>query len=448
MSDAARAAALECLLAVERDDAYANLVLPSILASRSLAGRDAGFATELAYGSLRMRGLYDAVIASASRRDPASLDTVVRCVLWLGAHQALSMEVPAHAAVSETVALAKSSGAARASGFVNAVMRRITERGRDAWIARVAGGTSRDALAVRTSHPAWVVAELERSLAARGRAGETAALLDAHNAAPRVTLVARPGLVDRDALAAAAGGEPTALSPYGVTLQGGTVRGIDAVAEGAAGVQDEGSQLVGAALATAAARAHTTGEAWLDACAGPGGKTALLGALAAQRGATVTALELHAHRVGLVRDNVRAVPAGVVRVEQGDATAWEGGRFDRILVDAPCTGLGALRRRPESRWRRTPADLDELVALQRAILANARRLLAPGGVIAYVTCSPVVAETSDVVAASGLRLLDARAAMAEVTGTAPDAWGRGPDVQLWTHEHGTDSMYLALLVEP
>ncbi len=445
MNDPARRAALDCVLAVEVDGAYANVAMPGILRQARLGRREAAFATELAYGTLRMSGLYDAVIAHAANRRPASLEVAVRAVLWLGAHQALSMSTAPHAAVSETVDLAKAAGAGRASGLVNAVMHRIVERDREAWLAVVASGNSRAAVATRHSHPEWIVAELERSLAARGRAGEAELLLAAHNAPAPVTLAVRPGLADRDALTQATGGLPTRLSPYGVTLHGGSPQRIAAVDAGRVGVQDEGSQVVASALVSELARHFTAGERWLDACAGPGGKTALLGALAAGRGAHLDAVELHEHRVRLVEQSVRALPSGTVDVFAGDSVTWSGGPYDRILLDAPCTGIGALRRRPEARWRRTPKDLRDLVALQSALLSHAVELLAPGGVIAYVTCSPVAAETTDVVAASGLRMIDARAAVADVTGTDVDAWGSGPDIQMWTHVHGTDSMYLALL---
>ncbi len=447
MTDAARLAALDCVMAVTREDAYANLALPAIVKRRKLAGRDAGFATELAYGSLRMQGFYDAVIAAAARRDPMSLDPVVRGVLWLGAHQALTMNTPAHAAVSETVDLAVASGARKARGFVNAVMRRITERSREAWQLRVAPGNSRESIATRTSHPVWIVKEIERSLGARGRGSELEALLEAHNSPARVTLTARPGLISRDELVAESGGIPTRLSPFAVTAPGGDVAHLPSVAAGSAGVQDEGSQLAAIALTSSAARAFADNERWLDMCAGPGGKTALLGAIAASRGASVDALELHEHRAELVRSSIRAVPGGVVRVHHQDALTWNDGRYDRILLDAPCTGLGALRRRPEARWRRTEDDLAELTQLQRRLLSKARELLSPGGLIAYVTCSPVLAETRDIVEQSGLAPLDARHALAEVTGTEASEWGDDTDVQLWTHEHGTDSMYIALLCD-
>lgn len=441
--DAPREAAYQCVRAVVHDDAYANLALPSILARASLTGRDAGFATELAYGALRMRGLYDAVIASAARRNVDTLDQPVRLALWLGAHQALAMRVPAHASASQTVDLARRHGGPRTAAFVNAVMRRITERTRDEWITVVAPGAGRADLAMRHSHPIWVVDALDQALTADGRTGELERLLAADNDPAAVTLVARPGLIERDELP----GEPTRLSPWGVTLDGGDPGDLPAIASATAAVQDEGSQLVAAALV--AHHRVEQGERWLDMCAGPGGKTALLGAIAAQRGASVDANELHVHRAELVRRAVVAVPQGTVTVIEGDARRIADGLYDRVLLDAPCTGLGALRRRPEARWRRQPSDIPDLVVLQQELLAAAGRAVRPGGLIAYVTCSPLIAETTEVIAqATGLDVVDARPAMASVTDSSRNSWGAGPHVQLWPHAHGTDAMFLAFLQRP
>lgn len=441
--DAAREAAFRCVRAVDAEDAYANLAMPGILAALGLGGRDAGFATELAYGTLRMRRLYDAIIAHAARRKPEALDAPVRWALWLGAHQALAMRVPPHAAVSETVDLARRHGGPRVAPLVNAVMRRIVERDRDAWIALVAPSRNRDDMAVRHSHPDWVVKELAAALIANGRPTQLEELLAADNVPAHVTLVARPGLVERDVLH----GTPTKLSPWGVTLAGGDPGAIPQVASGAAGVQDEGSQLVAGALVSH--REVEPGERWLDMCAGPGGKAALLGALAAQHGATLQANEVHEHRVGLVRRAVAAVPNGVVTVTLTDSRDLPPAQFDRVLLDAPCTGLGALRRRPEARWRRSLEDLPGLAQLQAELLAAAASAVKPGGIVAYVTCSPVLEETRDIVAGvRGLDVVDARPAMAALTGTDVDTWGNGPHVQLWPHTHGTDAMYLALLERP
>jgi len=441
--DAPREAAFRCVRAVDAEDAYANLAMPGILAALGLSGRDAGFATELAYGTLRMHGLYDAVIGHAAKREPDALDAPVRWSLWLGAHQALSMRVPPHAAVSETVDLARRHGGPRVASLVNAVMRRIVERSAAEWIELVAAGGDAGALAVRHSHPRWVVEALAAALQADGRGDDVEALLAADNAPASVTLVARPGLADRTELP----GEPTPLSPWGVTLPGGDPGAVPAVASGAAAVQDEGSQLVAGALV--AVREVAQGELWLDMCAGPGGKAALLGALAAQHGASLQANELHEHRAELVRRAVTAVPDGVVTVTRADSRYLPDAHFDRILLDAPCTGLGALRRRPEARWRREPADLPILAELQSELLAAAAGAVKPGGLIAYVTCSPVLEETRDVVAGShGLVRVDVRPALAELTGTPRRSWGPGPHVQLWPHVHGTDAMYLAILERP
>jgi len=276
---------------------------------------------------------------------------------------------------------------------------------------------------------------------------ELADLLAADNVAPQVTLVARPGLAVRDDLLAE-GARAGRWSPYAATWPGGDPGGLRLVREGRAGVQDEGSQLV--ALALAAAPLDGADERWLDLCAGPGGKAALLGALAAERRAVVTAVEVAPHRADLVRSAVAALGDAVqVRCADGRQVGDdEPGRYDRVLVDAPCTGLGALRRRPEARWRRSPADLPALAPLQRALLTSALEAVRPGGVVAYSTCSPVVAETRLVVddvlrRRDDVELLDAQAALGVPDAAGPDAAGR--TAQLWPHRHGTDAMFLALL---
>lgn len=452
--DPARYAAYDVCLAVETQDTYANLALPKALRKRNLSGRDAGFATELTYGALRMRGLYDAILAKAAKRSVDGFDPEVLVALRLGAHQALSMRVPPHAAVSQTVELVRSERGKGAGGFANAVMRRVVEADLDTWISRVAPGSSRGSLATRYSHPDWVVGELEQALVRDGRPGEIEKLLTADNVPPAVTLVARPGLIERDELTAQVpDGMPSTLSPWGVELPSGDPGKLAAVEKGAAAVQDEGSQLAAlallradAALTSAHEGSDAKGHRWLDMCAGPGGKAALLGAEAARQGAHLDAWELHRHRADLVRKSLRAVPSDAWTVTVGDARSkGDAARYDRILLDAPCTGLGALRRRPESRWRRTADDLDDLVDLQVSLLNQAKRLLAPGGVIAYVTCSPVVAETHAVIAASALTPLDTRAALAAATDTTKESWGSGPHVQLWPHVHGTDAMFIQLL---
>jgi 16S rRNA (cytosine967-C5)-methyltransferase len=445
--DPAREAAYDVLAAVREQDAYTNLVLPQVLRGRGVTGRDAAFATELASGTLRRQGTYDAVLAANLDRPLAKVQPAVLDVLRLGAHQILSMRVPSHAAVGTSVDLVRAKVGQGPAGFVNAVLRRVAGNDLSGWVRRVAPDPSTDPVgfaSVAHSHPRWVVSALSDALGPA--ADELDALLAADNVPPKVTLVARPGLASVEELVAA-GGTASTLSPYAVQLAGGDPGEVPAVAEGRAGVQDEGSQLV--ALGLAAAAVEGRDERWLDLCAGPGGKSALLAALAGERGARLLASERQPHRAELVRTATRAARGtGLLGVVAADGTrpAWREGTFDRVLVDAPCTGLGALRRRPEARWRRSPSDLDDLVPLQRALVSSALDSLRPGGVVAYSTCSPVLAETAGVVT----EVLESRsdAVLEDASGLFGIGGSAGPlagTVQLWPHRHGTDAMFFALL---
>ncbi len=448
--DAAREAAYDVLAAVREQDAYTNLLLAQVLRGRGIRERDAAFTTELVSGTIRRQGTYDAVLATLVNRPLAKVDPAVLDALRLGTHQLLGMRVPSHAAVGTTVDLVRAKVGHRPAGFVNAVLRKVAAHDLDGWVRRVAPDPGTDPVgyaAVAHSHPRWVVEELTAALGPAS--AELEDLLAADNAPPKVTLVARPGLAAVDELVAA-GGEASSMSPYAVTLPGGDPRGVAAVAEGRAGVQDEGSQLV--ALALAAATVDGRDARWLDLCAGPGGKAALLAALAGPRDARLLAAERQPHRAALVRSGTAAVGRGLLGVVAADGRrpAWRPGSFDRVLVDAPCTGLGALRRRPEARWRRTPADVTDLVPLQRDLLGSALDAVRPGGVVAYVTCSPVLAETSGVVSAvlaarDDVHLEDAAPLFGDVPHLHPEQMTLPGTVQLWPHRQGTDAMFLALL---
>jgi len=457
-----RRAAYQVLAAVENREAYANLLLPKLLADRDITGRDAALATELAYGTLRGQGTYDAVLAACSDRPLDKLDPPVRLILRLGAHQLLATRIGAHAAVATSVDLAKQVVGPRVSGYVNAVLRRVATRDLDAWLAIVAPNPAADAdgnLAVRFSYPRWIVAAYRAALGDAADA-ELEAALAAGNARPKVTMATLPGGPGRDQVMPA-GAEPGRWSPYAFILDSGNP--ADLISSGRAAVQDEGSQLAAIALTRAplappSATSAADGERWLDLCAGPGGKSRLLYGLAtiAAPHADLVAAELHPHRAALVRETLsraareiapaEAAPVEVV-VADGTRPPWPDGSFDRVLVDAPCSGLGALRRRPEARWRKSEADLPALAELQRALLRSALATVRPGGVVAYVTCSPVPAETTDVVTAVAdadrdVEILDAHAALPDVPGTE----SAGPlFAQLWPHRHGTDAIFIALL---
>ncbi|MEZ0070604.1 16S rRNA (cytosine967-C5)-methyltransferase [Streptacidiphilus sp. MAP12-20] len=502
--DPARRVAFDALRAVDERDAYANLVLPALLRKAeqdvNFSRRDAAFATELVYGTLRMRGSYDAIIAACVDRPLSRIDPPVLDVISLGAHQLLATRIPTHAAVSATVDLARTVLTEGPAKFVNAVLRKISQHDLDTWLEQVAPPYEDDAeehLGVLFSHPRWVVSALWDSLGVwqPQSAGRTAMeqLLAADNERPAVTLVARPGrstveelreALERDAREEHAGEEhpggqdggevssagddarqhdahqaqharhphrgsvtePGRWSPYALRLaEGGDPADLKAVRENRAGVQDEGSQLVAAALAAAPLDGGRD-AVWLDGCAGPGGKAALLAALAAERGAALVASEAQPHRARLVARALDGNPGPyVVITADGTRPAWKPGSFDRVLVDVPCSGLGALRRRPESRWRRRPADVANFAPLQRALLRSAIEAARPGGVVGYATCSPHLAETRVVVHdilkdRDDVEWIDARPLLPGV----PEL-GDGPDIQLWPHLHGTDAMYLALL---
>ncbi|MBC6461446.1 RsmB/NOP family class I SAM-dependent RNA methyltransferase [Actinomadura sp. HBU206391] len=444
--DLVRRTAFDVIRAVDTRDAYANLLLPARLRERGLTGRDAALATELTYGTLRGRGTYDAVLAMCSDRELRRIDAPLLAVLRLGAHQLLRTRIPPHAAVATTVELARDVAGPGQAKFANAVLRKVASRDLDAWLEIVAPEDETGRLSVTYSHPRWIVSSLKDALGAAR--GELEALLAADNDRPRVTLIAKPARASVEELLAA-GAEPAPYSPYAALLTEGDPAAIDAVREGRAGVQDEASQLV--ALALAAVPLDGRDERWLDLCAGPGGKAGLLAAVAAGRDARLLACDVQPHRARLVR---RAVDDRTgVAVVNGASPAWPAGAFDRVLVDVPCTGLGALRRRPEARWRRSPETVAELGPLQRGLLASALDSVRPGGVVAYVTCSPHLAETRVVVDdvlkdRPDVERLDAPAALAEVSAAPLPDLGAGPYAQFWPHRHGTDAMFMALLRRP
>jgi 16S rRNA (cytosine967-C5)-methyltransferase len=440
--DPARRAAFDVLRAVSERDSYANLALPALLRERGISGLDAAFATELTYGACRTRGLLDAVIARAAGRPPENISPVLLDLLRLGSYQLLRMRVDAHAAVDTTVEQAGIEFDSARAGFVNGVLRTISARDEQSWTDELAPPADSDPvghLAFVHAHPRWIAQAFADALGAD--AGELGALLTADDERPLVHLAARPGVLTAGDLAAAVDGTVGRYSPYAVYLAGGDPGQLDAVRGGEALVQDEGSQLVARAL-TLAAIADDGGR-WLDLCAGPGGKTALLAAIGTESGARVTAIEPNSRRAEFVEENTRGLSVDVLRVDGRDPGIEPG--FDRVLVDAPCTGLGALRRRPEARWRRQPSDVPALARLQRELLASAIKLTRPGGVVLYATCSPHLSETVGVVAGALRRhqvtVLDARPLFDGV-----DDLGDGPYVQLWPHRHGTDAMFAAALL--
>lgn len=464
-TDRVRTLVFQVLLAVETKDAYANLLLPPRLTRAHIAGRDAGFATELTYGTLRSQGFYDWIIDECSTRPVAALEKEVLVILRMGLHQLLNMRVPTHAAVSESVNLTKQEANEGAAGLVNGVLRQAVRLADSGELeSRLDALSASRRLAIEYSHPAWIIAAYRAALSEHAKLGaqipsdddSLTALLAENNRAPYINLVARPGLVDREELADAVEDMEqdvaySTLSPWGLIVSGGDPASLEEVRQARAGVEDQGSQLVAGIAATYPLEGSD--QNWLDLCAGPGGKAALMAALGRQRGAQLVANEISPHRAKLVEDSVQALDN--VQVTQKDGTQFplrEGG-YDRVLVDAPCTGLGALRRHPESRYRARNETIPDITDLQERLLNRALDVCRPGGLVIYATCSPHPAETTFLVE----RVLKARGdgQLQELTPVweqliDADAWPQGLGcadkyLQLWPHIHASDAMFAAVI---
>jgi 16S rRNA (cytosine967-C5)-methyltransferase len=343
------------------------------------------------------------------------------------------MRVPDHAAVASTVEVARKRLGESKASFVNAMLRNVTRKSKEEWFLPLDAITDHvERFSIQYSHPQWIVSAYFDLLKSWDEV-ESALAINNEPATP--TLVSWPGLSTVSDLIDI-GAEPTTYSPYGAHWKGNP-GALDLIKARKIGVQDEGSQLVALVFAAAAG-----GESWLDMCAGPGGKAALLSSIARERKITFTANEVSAVRADLVR---QVVNGDRVLVGDGREIGDQEEKFDAILIDAPCTGLGALRRRPEVRWRRTLQDLRELTQLQRELIESAVRALKVGGVLGYATCSPHLAETS--IQVSDLKRKHLTMEQLDISPYLPtnlENSERNMAMSLWTHRSDTDAMYLAL----
>ena len=428
---AARNLALRLLLEIEQESAYANLVVPARLRDSTLEARDRNFVTELVYGTLRMQLLYDLIIEAAAKRRVSKIDSIPLNILRLTAHQLLTLKISAHAPVDIAVRLVVKNRSGSASGFVNAVSRRISERSLEQWISELTEGIQPlEALAIEYAHPIWIVREYFERL---GDFELVRAELAANNHNPRVCAVIYPGEVwSQESLDSSEMADWVPSARY----LAGNPEALLEIRNGTAGIQDQGSYLVAQALA------HSHSEIpgpWIDLCAGPGGKAALLDRWADELGQTFLGLEISEHRAALMKR-----VTGAIAVGDGVHPPIKESSAALILLDAPCSGLGALRRRPDARLRKKSSDIPELVLLQRALMESAVKILTPAGILGYVTCSPLARETIEnrrwiLETFADLESIDARGFFpADLP--IPDT----PDVQLWPGMHGTDAMYLAL----
>ena len=424
----------DLLTEVNRNGGYSNLLLPQALSASNFEVRDKGFVTELLYGTLRMQGRHDYILQQVSDRPLSEVDDGIVDICRMGVHQLFEMRVATHAAVSATVELARKVIGESKASFVNAILRKVSSQTLEQWLEPTSLVTDPiERLSIQYSHPEWIVSAYFDLLKDHQRVEQE---LAANNVPAMPTLVSWPGDSTQSELVEL-GAVATEYSPYGARFDGAP-GSLEIIRHRKAGVQDEGSQLVAQIFSLATKEATSI----LDLCAGPGGKAALLAHLANVNGQEFTANEISETRAKLVKNVI-----GKFLVQVGDARdiAALGQSYDAILADVPCTGLGALRRRPEVRWRRTVQDLRGLLVLQRELSDAAISVLNPGGVFGYATCSPHFSETSGEV----LRILKDHPELEQIEIAQylpPNLEGavRDKSLSLWTSKHGTDAMFLAL----
>jgi 16S rRNA (cytosine967-C5)-methyltransferase len=428
-----RLLAFDLLTEVNRNEGYSNLLLPQALNSSKLDERDKSLVTELLYGTIRMQGKHDWVLAHISDRPWIEVDPGIVDICRMGVHQIHEMRIPDHAAVASTVEVARKRLGESKASFVNALLRNVTRKSQEDWFLPLSAISDPvERMSIQYSHPEWIVSAYYDLLKNWDEVEQALAI---NNEAATPTLVSWPGLSTIEDLKSI-GGEPTTFSPYGAHWKGNPGV-LDLIKARKIGVQDEGSQLVASVFAAASA-----GTNWLDMCAGPGGKAALLSNIAREKKIVFTANEVSAVRADLVR---QVVNGDRVLVGDGREIGNLEEKFDAILIDAPCTGLGALRRRPEVRWRRNLQDLRELTQLQRELIDSGIKALTVGGILGYATCSPHLAETT--IQVSDLKRKHGNMEQIDVSPYLPDNLEnseRDHAMALWTHRTGTDAMFLAL----
>ncbi len=439
----ARDVAWRVLNRVELNRAWADLTLHALLRERDLPRRERGFATELAYGALRTRGRLDFALRQVLDRELDDLEPGLRNLLRLGAYQLLLLEgIRDATAVDETVKLARAAGFARASGFINAVLRQLAKR-RESLAYPQLESQPVECVRDRGSLPQWLAERWVEEL------GPEAALelAEVSQRPPPRTVRLSPG-ADRRAVIGRLGGRSCRYAPDGLTnLVSDPVRD-PGFARGEFNVQDEASQLV--ALLVDAQQGDTV----VDCCAAPGGKTVQLAQAVGPRG-EVIALELHERRLGLIRReadrlglrNLRILVRDVAKGFDLQGRLW----FPRILVDAPCSGLGVLRRNPDARWNARPEDVARAADAALSILSSASRYVEDGGVLVYSVCTVTPEETHGVIerfreTCPDFEIDDARPFLPEAAAELVDSAGPVPGaLRTWPHLHGCDGFFAVRL---
>ena len=439
-----RALAVKVLSAVEQDGAYSNLELNRRLKEAELSPADAGLATELVYGTIARRNTLDYFLERFVAKGIAKLQPWVRSLLRISVYQMLYLDrIPEHAVVSEAVNLAKKLGHQGISGMVNGVLRNMIRNRDELSIPNDLPAAER--IALEHSHPLWMI---KRWIGQYGE--ETAeAICKANNEPPAVSVRVNTTMTTREKLmremeSTGAVVEPSRLSPDGILVRsGGNMALTSWYRDGLFSVQDESSMLVAEAVAP------EEGQTVLDCCAAPGGKTAHMAEKMQDRG-RIIANDVHAHKRQLIMDQADRLGLGCIDAVTGDALnldeRYPHASFDRILLDAPCSGLGVIRRKPDVKWTKSPEDIEDISALQRELLDRVAPLLKPGGVLVYSTCTIEPAENELMVADFLKRHAEYQAVDSAWTGTEMEKWNLvNGGVQILPQYAHSDGFFIARL---
>lgn len=437
---------MDVLTQVEQEGAYSNLLLNSALQRSSLAKSDAGLATELIYGTISRLNTLDYFLDNFVNKGVQKLQPWVRALLRISLYQVIYLDrIPDHAVVSEAVNLAKRRGHQGISGMVNGVLRNILRQKESLAIPENMPPAQR--ISLQHSHPLWLV---ERWISQYGI--ETAeAICAANNEPPAVSVRVNTTMISRDDMLKLMSSQnyeaaPSPLSPYGIVVRGaGNMALTDWYRDGMISIQDESSMLVAEAVKP------EPGMRVLDCCAAPGGKSAHMGELMKDEG-SIVANDIHAHKGKLISDQAGRLGLDSISIVTGDALdlvdRFEPASFDRILLDAPCSGLGVIRRKPDLKWGKSQEDIHEIAALQLRLLESVSTLLRPGGLLVYSTCTIEPLENEGVVSA----FLDSHSGF----GIAEDGLGdlsrlegkslqRGGGIQILPQHYHSDGFYIARL---
>lgn len=428
-----RQLAVSALIRVKHEGAYANILTSELLKEYKLNSQDAAFFTDLVNGTTRNLRYIDFVIANCLNRSFSDVEKEILVILEVSVYSYLIRRQPQHAVVNEAVELSRYVIGERAAGFVNGVMRKVVRSTQNEWNLKALNQDNiDDSLAIRYSLPDWIYAYFKNQIT---DSAELISLLSILNEPPEVTFLSPPGMNHRLENVRNGNWSPFSYKP----LLRGNIR--TQLNESNLIVQDEGSQLI--SLASLLIPITGLDENWLDMTAGPGGKAAFLAAAAKARNARLVANELHQHRADLIKNNLdRLKLSAQIVISDALKPTWRG-EFDRVLLDAPCTGLGALRRRAEARWRKKPDDLIQLVDLQKKLLNRAIGATRSGGIVAYTTCSLHPRETEEVVE---FALKTSKVKIIDIGNLLPGIpLNSAPFIKLWPHRHGTDGMFMAAL---